>query len=104
MLRIKRVSLRVVSLVHAWLQILAYPAKNPTDLYLQVVNFSGLLERVNQLQQTYQFHRVTTSVVEIRLVNCKPYHLQVTASLILTTLWLQLDEIDKLTCRFLTIE
>ena len=42
-------------------------SKDATDL-LQVVNFTGLLQLVNKLQQTGQFHHVATSLLKIRLV------------------------------------
>ena len=40
-----------------------YTAKNATDL-LQVVNFTGLLQLVNKLQQACQFHQVVTSLLK----------------------------------------
>ena len=52
---------------------LPYAAENTTDL-LQVVNFTGLLQLVNILQQTCQFHQVTTSLLKsglLQLVICR---------------------------------
>ena len=40
---------------------LQYRAKNGTDL-LQVFNFTGLLQLVNKLQQTYKFYQVAISL------------------------------------------
>ena len=40
-----------------------YTAKNATE-WLQVVNFSGLLQLLNKLQQACQFYQIATS-------NCK---------------------------------
>ena len=51
---------------------LPYTVKNPTDL-LQVLNFTGLLQLVNKLQQTRQFHQVATSLLKsglLQLVIC----------------------------------
>ena len=51
----------------------AYTAKNATDL-LQVVNYTGLLQLVNKLQQTCQFHQVATSLLRsslLQLVICR---------------------------------
>ena len=48
-------------------------SKDATDL-LQVVNFTGLLQLVNKLQQTCQFHQVATSLLKsglLQLVICK---------------------------------
>ena len=50
-----------------------YTAKNATDL-LKVVNFIGLLQLVNQLQQACQFHQVATSLLRsslLQLVICR---------------------------------
>ena len=52
---------------------LAYTVKNATDL-LQVVNFTGLFQLVNKLQQTCQFHQVATSLLKsglLQLVICR---------------------------------
>ena len=49
-----------------------YRTKNATDL-LQVVNFTGLSQLVNKLQNC-QFHQVTTSLLKsglLQLVTCK---------------------------------
>ena len=51
----------------------AYTAKNATDL-LQVVNFTGLLQIVDKLQQACQFHQVATSWSKsglLQLVICR---------------------------------
>ena len=48
-------------------------AKNATDL-LQVVNFTGLLQLVDKLQQPCQFHQVATSLLKsglLQLVICR---------------------------------
>ena len=42
-----------------------YTAKNVTDL-LQVVNFTGLMQFVNKLQQACQFHQVATSLLRLQ--------------------------------------
>ena len=44
-----------------------YTAKNAKDL-LQVVNFTGLLQLVNKLQQTCQFHQAPTSLLKLSLL------------------------------------
>ena len=44
-----------------------YTAKNATDLW-QVVNFTGLLQLVNKLQQACQFHQVATSLLKSGLL------------------------------------
>ena len=44
-----------------------YAAENTTDL-LQAVNLTGLLQLVNNLQQTCQSHQVATSVLKSALL------------------------------------
>ena len=44
-----------------------HTAKNATDL-LQVVNFTGLLQLVDKLQQECQFHQVVPSVLKSGLL------------------------------------
>ena len=44
-----------------------YTAKNATVL-LQVVNFTGLLQLVNKLQEVCQFYQVTTSLLKSGLL------------------------------------
>ena len=67
-----------------------YTAKNPTEL-LQVVNFTGLLQLVNKLQQACQFHQVATSLLRsglLQLVICRlvtTCHLQTCYKLVETT-------------------
>ena len=49
-----------------------YTAKNGTD-FLQVFNFTGLLQLVNNVKQTCQLHQVATSLLKsglLPLVSC----------------------------------
>ena len=56
---------------------LAYTAKTATDL-LQVVNFTDLLQLVNKLHQTCQFHLVATSLLKSGLLQLVIYRLATT--------------------------
>ena len=52
----------------------AYKAKNVTDLFTLLIN--GLLQLVNKLQQTCQFHQVATSLLKsdlLQLVLCRQW-------------------------------
>ena len=51
-----------------------YTAKNATGL-LQVVNFTGLLQLVDKLQQACQFYQVATSLLKSGLLQLVIYRL-----------------------------
>ena len=71
---------------------LPYTVKNPTDL-LQVLNFTGLLQLVNKLQQTRQFHQVAKSLLKSGL-------LQLVICTLVTTCWNNLQQIEFVDKKF----